>query len=114
MTADCGTFKRLPEDSRPSHVVTAISYGGNAHIVFSKVVNHGFSEELFETLIGSFQNIHVDYDKMDIEGYLEAKVELPKVKIPIDIHGSFEIDYFDRKESSRNITSIKVSLVFSQ
>ena len=36
-TADCGTFKRLPEGSRPTHVVTAISYGGNAHIVFSKV-----------------------------------------------------------------------------
>ena len=112
MTADCGTFKRLPEDSRPSHVVTAISYGGNAHIVFSKVVNHGFSEELFEALIGSFQNIQVDYDKMDIEGYLEAKVEMTGVSVPVDIEGSFEIKYEDNLEFSKNGTSIKVCSVF--
>ena len=59
-----------------------------------------------------FQNIHVDYDKMDIEGYLEAKVELKGVSVPVDIEGSFEIKYEDNLESSKNSTSIKVCLIF--
>ena len=35
--ADCSLYKNLPENYRPTHVVTAISYGANAHIIFSKV-----------------------------------------------------------------------------
>ena len=47
---------------------------------------------------------------MDIEGYLEAQVNIgpPKAPYPVDIKGSFEMDFFDRKEQSENITSIKV------
>ena len=48
---------------------------------------------------------------MDIEGYLEAKVELKGVSVPVDIEGSFEIKYEDNLETSKNSTSIKVSLI---
>ena len=50
---------------------------------------------------------------MDIEGYLEAKVEMTKVPVPVDIEGSFEIKYEDNLEASKNETSIKVCLVFN-
>ena len=93
-------------------MVTAISYGGNAHIVFSKV-NIGFRENRWQTLNVDFQNIHVDYDKLDIEGYLEAKVEMKGVAVPVDIEGSFEIKYEDNLERSKNSTSIKVCLFIS-
>ena len=46
---------------------------------------------------------------MDIEGYLEAKVELKGVSVPVDIEGSFEIKYEDNLETSKNSTAIKVS-----
>ena len=45
---------------------------------------------------------------MDIEGYLEAKVEMTKVPVPVDIEGSFEIKYEDDLLKSINGTSIKV------
>ena len=35
--AECSLFKRLPKNYKPTHVVTAVSYGADAHIVFSKV-----------------------------------------------------------------------------
>ena len=47
---------------------------------------------------------------MDIEGYLEAKVEMKGVAVPVDIEGSFEIKYEDNLERSKNSTSIKVRL----
>ena len=47
---------------------------------------------------------------MDIEGYLEAKVEMTKVSVPVDIEGSFEIKYEDNLETSKNGTSIKVCI----
>ena len=45
---------------------------------------------------------------MDIAGYLEAKVELKGVAVPVDIEGSFEIKYEDDLLKSINGTSIKV------
>ena len=50
---------------------------------------------------------------MDIEGYLEAKVEMTGVSVPVDIEGSFEIKYEDNLERSKNSTSIKVCLVLN-
>ena len=50
---------------------------------------------------------------MDIEGYLEAKVTLTKVSVPVTIDGSFEIKYEDNLEASKNSTSIKVCLVYN-
>ena len=47
---------------------------------------------------------------MDIEGYLEAKVEMTGVSVPVDIEGSFEIKYEDNLETSKNGTSIKVCI----
>ena len=49
---------------------------------------------------------------MDIEGYLEAKVELKGVSVPVDIEGSFEIKYEDNLETSKNSTSIKVCFIY--
>merc|ERR1711874_923627 len=72
---DCGTFHRLPKKYRPTHVVAAISYGAQAHIVFS-------------------QKVKIDYDKMDIEAFLKAEVDM-KIKVPVDIKGSFELEYKD-------------------
>ena len=46
---------------------------------------------------------------MDIEGYLEASVEMKNVAVPVDIAGSFEIKYEDNLETSKNSTAIKVS-----
>ena len=45
---------------------------------------------------------------MDIKGYLEAKVELIGVPVPVDIEGSFAINYKDDHIKSLNGTSIKV------
>ena len=45
---------------------------------------------------------------MDIEGYLEASVEMKNVAVPVDIAGSFEIKYEDNLETSKNSTAIKV------
>ena len=46
---------------------------------------------------------------MDIEGYLEASVDMKGVPVPVQIAGSFEIKYEDNLETSKNSTAIKVS-----
>ena len=60
-----------------------------------------------------FQNKIVDYDKMDIHGYLYARVEMTKIPYPIDIEGSFEINYKDDDIFSKNETHIKVWVLFN-
>ena len=49
---------------------------------------------------------------MDIKGYLEAKVKLSKVPVPVDIEGSFQINYNDDEITHNNDTSIEVRLIF--
>ena len=45
---------------------------------------------------------------MDIHGYLEAKVTLIGVPVPVDIEGSFEIDYNEDEITHNNKTFIEV------
>ena len=49
---------------------------------------------------------------MDIKGYLEAKVKLSKVPVPVDIEGSFQINYKDDEITHNNETFIEVRLIF--
>ena len=49
---------------------------------------------------------------MDIHGYLEAKVTLRGVPVPVDIEGSFEIDYNEDEITHNNETFIEVRLIF--
>ena len=53
--ADCGTFKKLPKKYAPTHVVTAISYGGSAHIVFSEVSSRLCSHYKTQQKLGVFR-----------------------------------------------------------
>ena len=49
---------------------------------------------------------------MDIKGYLEAKVKLSGVPVPVDIEGSFQINYKDDEITHNNETFIEVRLIF--
>ena len=49
---------------------------------------------------------------MDIQGYLEAKVKLSGVPVPVDIEGSFQINYKDDEITHNNETFIEVRLIF--
>ena len=49
---------------------------------------------------------------MDIHGYLEAKVTLRGVPVPVDIEGSFQINYKDDEITHNNETFIEVRLIF--
>ena len=57
----------------------------------------------------TFQTVDIDYDKMDIEGQLEAKVDMkPPVKVPVKIEGGFTIAYKDHEVDNLNETTIRV------
>merc|ERR1719308_714512 len=83
--ASCHIFRNLPETYKPSHVVTAITYGGDAHFVFTK-------------------RQHINFDKMDIDAYLHAKFK----KAVFEIEGSFSLNVTENDIRELNDTNIKI------
>ena len=74
-----------------------------------------FSAELWMSLsniIVSFQFDDIDYDKMKIDAYLKARVDMRKIKPPLDIEGKFMLNYTDDTIDLLNKTTIRVSSVY--
>ena len=55
--------------------------------------------------------LDIDYDVMDIDGYLEASVDM-KIKVPVAISGYFKINYTDDVKNTLDQTRIKASKFF--
>ena len=81
----CEIFEMLNNSYQPTHVVTAITYGGNAHFVFEK-------------------KIDIDDVIDEIGGNLTAKYKMAV----FEIEGSFSLDNNEVTSYLSNVSNIKV------
>ena len=81
----CDAFEMLDNSYQPTHVVTAITYGGNAHFVFEK-------------------KIDIDDAIDEIGGNLTAKYKMAV----FEISGGFSLDNNEVTSYLSNVSNIKV------
>ena len=79
------TWGKLKSSYQPTHVVTAITYGGNAHFVFEK-------------------KIDIDDVISEMGGHLHAKFK----QAVFEIEGSFTLNNTDVRKHLSNVSNIKV------
>ena len=82
---DYESWGKLKSSYQPTHVVTAITYGGNAHFVFEK-------------------KIDIDDVINEIGGHLHAKYK----QAVFEIEGSFTLNNTDVTSYLSNVSNIKV------
>ena len=87
----------------PTHVVTAITYGGRAHLVFREVQN---SKLKHVNLIDVIQDRYINYDNLSIDAFLKADVDLKQYRL--EISARFNLTYKDFEQQLNNVTDIKV------
>ena len=84
----CDIFEQLENNYKPTHVVSAITYGGNAHFVFEK-------------------KIDIDDFIDEIGGNLTAKYKMAV----FEIEGSFSLDNNEVTRYLSNVSNIKARFV---
>ena len=85
----CENLLEFEENYQPTHVVAAITYGGDAHIVFTKLIDHHKANEI-------------------ISGSLYANYEKTNEK-PFEANGHLKVNYTDDKLDVSDSLTIKVT-----
>ena len=101
-----GLIKKM-KGYEPTHVVTAIEYGGDAHIIFSRVQKKLRKKNNITFSYSTLQKNSSDSNLKDINAYLHAKLTLNEPP-PITVEGHFGLNMSNQDNSSKLDLDIEV------